>query len=103
MILSFAGAVLGGIMGMVNGVEQPFEGAHILRIVLAFVVTLPLAIIYLTGGANFAKQTGLASARTVAVVACIPCFNCVILTPFGIWAAILVFSDAGKREFDSSY
>lgn len=101
LILSFIGGIINGVINIVNEVPQPFEGFHILNIALAFVITLPIAIIYIIGGSSFVKRSGLTSAKTVAVVACIPCFNCLILTPFGVWAAILVFGESGSREFES--
>jgi hypothetical protein len=71
----------------------------IIRLVVGVTLNLPLSIIYLVGGSAFVRQMNLGSAKTVAVVACIPCFNCLILTPFGIWAAIIAFGDQGKRMF----
>lgn len=99
LFLSVISSVVFGAMNIVNGAPEEFAGAHIIRIVAAFVITLPVATVYLMGGLAFSRQSGLSAAKTVAVVACIPCFNCLILTPFGIWAAVLAFGDAGRKDF----
>lgn len=100
MFLSVIFSVVIGVLNIANGAPQQFEGAHIVSIVSSFVITLPIAIVYLLGGISFTRRTGLSAAKTVAVIACIPCFNCLILTPFGIWAAILAFGNHSRSDFD---
>ena len=66
------------------------------------IVTVPVGLMYLFGGVSFVRKQSLSSAKTVSVLACIPCFNCVLLLmPFGIWGCVVAFSDQGRRDFTS--
>lgn len=67
---------------------------------LGLLISFPIGLIYLFGGLAMIRRRGLTMARTTAVVACIPCFNAIILTPIGIWACILVFGRSAERDFD---
>lgn len=69
------------------------------QLAVAIAISAPIAVVYLMGGSAMIRRQGLGAAKAAAVVGCIPCFNCIVLTPIGIWAAILVFSDEARRDF----
>lgn len=85
-------------LAMGNGNADMATVAFI-RLAGAFFVSLPISIVYLYGGFAFVNRSSLSAAKTVAVIAIIPCFNLCILMPFGIWAAILAFDGAAQRDF----
>ncbi len=85
-------------LAMGNG-DADMTTVALIRLVGAFCVGLPISIVYLYGGFAFVNRSSLSAAKTVAVIAIIPCFNACILMPFGIWAAIVAFDGAAKRDF----
>jgi phage FluMu protein Com len=69
---------------------------------IPFLIGLVLAAIagplQLWGGIQMFMRGDLQSAKNAAILAAIPCFGgCAF--PFGIWAAILLYSDRAKRDF----
>ncbi len=69
---------------------------------IPFLIGLVLAAIagplQLWGGIQMFIRGDLQSAKNAAILAAIPCFGgCAF--PFGIWAAILLYSDRAKRDF----
>lgn len=60
-----------------------------------------VAMVYFLGGLAMIRRRGLTMARLAAIVACIPCFNAVILMPIGIWACILTFGHNAKADFNA--
>jgi hypothetical protein len=104
-------AFLGTLLNIINAVMTltgmrgdlaPEQTALSVGVAIAsLVIALPLAIMYLIGGIAFLRRQPLSLAQIVSVVACIPCLNYLILTPFGIWAAIIIFSEQARKDFDN--
>jgi phage FluMu protein Com len=69
--------------------------------VIGMILGFILGIIQVIGGLSIATRNSLAMAKTAAIIATIPCFGGLAF-PFGIWAAVLVFSKKAKREFGES-
>ncbi len=100
MLIGLALNIIGTvILMMTNDIPADAVPYIIGRVVGGLAISGPIAVVYLMGGSAMIRRTSLGAAKTAAIVGCIPCFNCVILTPIGIWAAILVFSDAARRDF----
>jgi phage FluMu protein Com len=70
-------------------------------LVIGMILGFILGIIQLVGGISIATRNSLATAKTTSIIASIPCFGGLAF-PFGIWAAVLVFSKKAKREFGES-
>ncbi len=79
----------------------PVEGIMIyLGIAIALMVLgLVLVIVKLFGGIAMVRRAGLASAKTGAILSCLPCLCCIVNVPIGIWACILTFSNDAERQF----
>jgi|694.fasta_scaffold45862_2 phage FluMu protein Com len=69
--------------------------------VIGMILGFILGMIQLVGGISIATRNSLSTAKTVSIIAAIPCFGGLAF-PFGIWAAVLVFSQKAKREFGES-
>lgn len=69
--------------------------------VIGMILGFILGIIQVVGGISIATRNSLATAKTTSIIASIPCFGGLAF-PFGIWAAVLVFSKKAKREFGES-
>ena len=60
-----------------------------------------LGLIQVLGGIAIAGRNGLSTAKTTSIIASIPCFGGLAF-PFGILAAVLVYSKTAKRDFGES-
>jgi len=72
--------------------------ARLSGLIVGLIFALILGAIQLLGGVLMAMRSNLGLARTTSIVAAIPCFGGLVF-PFGIWAAILVFSPKAKSDF----
>ena len=59
-----------------------------------------ISYVMLTGGISMVTRKNLGSAKGAAIIATIPCFGCLVF-PFGIWACVMLYSDAARRDFAS--
>ena len=102
MVLGLLAQIGLAIMVLVQG-QVPADAmlGFIGRLLGGLAISGPVAVIYLIGGSAMIRRTNLGAAKVAAVVGCIPCFNCLVLTPIGIWAAVLVFSDKAHRDFSN--
>ena len=65
----------------------------------ASLMILTLCIFEIVGGIAMVRRRGLGLARTAAIIACLPCVCLVLNIPFGIWACVICFSSAARRDF----
>ncbi len=78
--------------------RDPAASTYFALTLLMWICLLLLSIAQLVGGIALARRSGIQSARTGAIICCLPCF-CLFNIPIGIWGCILVFGNDAEREF----
>jgi hypothetical protein len=67
--------------------------------IFGIVLTSVVGIYGMVGSIAMIRRSNLKNARTIAIMMCIPCSCMFLAFPLGIWALVLLFSDAAKRDF----
>ena len=67
---------------------------------IGIAIGLAIALAMFQGGSAIFNQTDLKKAKSMAILAAIPCIGSCVF-PIGIWACVLLYSDRAKRDFDS--
>ena len=98
-LVSFVGAILQLVFALSIDAPVNADRVQLLPVILGFLITLPISVVFLLGGLSMVRQKSLGMARAVAILATIPPLNLCILFPFGIWATVLVFSGRSRSDF----